>query len=112
MYGTIGQTDLGDVYVEFTSPMYGTISDLQESTLNMTEVCSYTFENDLTSIDSYIPDLPLSFKPYVKFATLSQLYSMDGEIKNDTLSKYYKQRANEIMVLLRSVADEVLIQTQ
>jgi hypothetical protein len=111
MYGTISKTDLGDVYTEFVSPMYGIISDIQESTLNISEITTYTFDAEIDSIDSYIQDLPMSFKPYVKFMTLSMIYSMDGESKNDSLSKYYKQRANELMGLLRSVSSEILIQT-
>ena len=35
---------------------------------------------------------------------------MDGESKNDTLSKYYKTRLNELFRILRSVSGEVLLQ--
>lgn len=111
MYGTIGATDLGSVYVEFTGPMYGTIARMQDSTLNITEFNSYTPSQEIEDLDSYIPDLPDSFKPYVKFAVLAEIYSMDGEAKNDTLSKYYKQRLNELFRLLRSISGEVLLQS-
>lgn len=110
MYGTISETDLGDVYVEVTAPLYGTIASIQESGLNLTEITTYTFENEIASIDAYIPDLPDSFKPYVKFAVLSLAFSMDGEIKNDVLTKYYKQRTNELFGILRSVTGEALLE--
>jgi hypothetical protein len=111
MYGTIGKTDLGQVYTEFTSPMYGIPATITESTLNITEFDTYTPSEEIESLDGYIPDLPASFKPYVKFAVLSAIYSMDGESKNETLTKYYKNRLNELFRLLRSVAGEVLLQT-
>lgn len=106
MYGTISDTDLGSVYVEFTSPMYGTIGTIKEATLNITEFAIYTLENEIEDIDVYIPDLPASFAPYVKFGVLSYIYSMDGECKNENLSKYYKKRLEELIGLLSIVDDE------
>lgn len=111
MYGTISKSDLGDVYVEFTAPMYGTIGSMVESTMNFTEITTYSFENEITSLDAYIPDFPDSFKPYVKFSVLSRAYAMDGELKNENLSKYYRKRLDEIIGILRSVSGEFLMST-
>lgn len=110
MYGTIGATDLGSVYVEFSSPMYGIPADIVESTLNITEIATYTMDFEITSLDDYIPDLPNSFQPYVKFSVLSGIFAMDGEVKNENLTKYYKQRTNELFGILRSVSGEILLQ--
>lgn len=110
MYGTISQTDLGSTYVEYAKPMYGIIANIEESTLNITQISTYTFDFEVESLDDYIPDLPASFKSYVKFAVLASIYSMDGESKNDTLSKYYKTRLDELFRILRSVSGEVLLQ--
>ena len=110
MYGTISKTDLGSVYVEYTKPMYGVIASIEESTLNITQISTYTLNFEIESLDDYIPDPPGSFKGYVKCAVLAAIYSMDGESKNDTLSKYYKTRLDELFRILRSVSGEVLLQ--
>jgi len=110
MYGTISKTDLGSVYVEFTAPMYGTVANITENTLNISLLSSYTLENEIETLDEYIPDLPDMFEPYVKFAVLASVYAIDGETKNETLTKYYKKRTDELFGILRSVSGEILLQ--
>jgi hypothetical protein len=109
MYGTISKTDLGAVYTEFTAPMFGVIGTISEATLNITEMAVYTLQDEIEDLDAYIPDLPESFAPYVKFGVLSYIYAMDGECKNENLSKYYKKRLEELISLLGLVDGEAMM---
>jgi len=106
MYGTISKADLGAVYAEFTAPMFGLIGTIKEATLNITEIATYTLNDEIEDLDAYIPDLPASFAPYVKFGVLSYIYAMDGETKNENLSKYYRKRLEELIALLGIVDGE------
>ena len=112
MYGTISKADLGAVYAEFTAPMFGVIGTIKESTLNITEIATYTLWDEVESLDGQIPDLPASFAPYVKFGVLSYIYAMDGETKNENLSKYYKTRLQELISLLSIVDGEGMTRQQ
>lgn len=110
MRGTIGDTSQGSTYVEFESPMLGVVSTINESTLNITEISTYTPEIDIAALNLYIMDLPLSFQPYVRFGILARAHAMDGELKNEGLVKYYKARVQEIFSLLRTVTGEILLE--
>ena len=110
MYGTIQDGNYGDVYTEFTAPMYGTMASIVDSSLNLTEFDTYTQESAIDSLDDYVQDLPVSFGPYLKFGVLARAYSMDGELKNMALAKYYKSRMQELFRLLRSVTGEALLE--
>lgn len=110
MYGTISACDYGDVYVEFSSPMFGTIGGMAEATLNITEITTYTPDVEIDSLTAYIPDLPDSFQQYVVFGILTRAYQMDGELKNENLAKYYGNRFQEIVRILRSVCTEALLE--
>lgn len=110
MYGTMQDGVAGDVYTEFTAPMYGTIATIYDSSLNLTEFDTYTQESEISSLDAFIQDLPVSFGPYVKFGILARVHQMDGELKNMALCKYYKSRLMELFRLLRSVTGEALME--
>lgn len=109
-YGTTSSAEYGSVYVEFAAPMFGVPASIVESTLNITEFPSYTQFSDVQSLNDYIPDFPLSFTPYVVFATLSRIRAMDGELKDTNLSNYYKKRVDELVQLLRSISLDVLLE--
>ena len=80
------------------------------SATNLSQVFTYTFENEITSLDSYIADIPDSFQPYVKFMALSRIFGTDGEVKNSSLQKYYLNRSQEAVRLLRAVSQEILLE--
>ncbi len=110
LYGTIASAYTGDVYLEATYPFFGTVSGMTCSATNLTEITTYTFQKEITSLDDYIPDIQDSLKPYVKFMILSRIFGMDGEVKNTTLQKYYLNRSQEAVRLLRAVAQEILLE--
>jgi hypothetical protein len=107
--GTISKADLGSVYLNVVGPMFGVVSDMVPSDLNLSQFVTYTQDIAIDSIDGVIADIPDSFTPYIKFAVLSYIFSMDGESKNNRLTKYYKQRFEEIVRLLRSVSSDALL---
>jgi hypothetical protein len=110
LYGTISSTYTGPVYTDVTSPMAGTIAALLCSATNLTQIFTYTLEREITSLDDYIPDIQDTFKPYIKFMILSRIFGMDGEVKNTTLQKYYLNRSQEAVRILRAVAQEILLE--
>jgi hypothetical protein len=110
LYGTIASAYSGPVYLDTTYSFFGTAANIIGSTNNLSEIFTYTFDSEITSIDSYIPDIPDSFQPYVKFMILSRIFGMDGEVKNTTLQKYYLNRAQEAVRLLRAVSQEILLE--
>ncbi len=110
LYGTIASAYTGDVYLDTVSPGFGTISAMTCSATNITQIFTYTFDKEITSLDDYVPDIQDSFKPYVKFMVLSRIFGMDGEVKNTTLQKYYLNRSQEAIRLLRAVAQEILLE--
>lgn len=108
--GAISSAHLGSCYLEVTAPMFGIPSSMVEATMNFTQVCTYTFENEIVSLDEYIPDIHYSFKPYVVFFVLAKAFSTDSEVKNANLVKYFKARANEFIRVARSVSQEILLE--
>lgn len=110
LYGTIASAYPGAVYLENTSPVLGTAASMICSATNLTQIFTYTFDKEITSLDDYIADIQDSFKPYVKFMVLSRIFGMDGEVKNTTLQKYYLNRSQEAVRLLRAIAQEILLE--
>ena len=110
LYGTIASAYTGPVYLDTTYPLFGTIGKLVGADNNLTQIFTYTLDSEISSLDSYIPDIPDSFQPYVKFMILSRVFGMDGEVKNTTLQKYYLNRAQEAVRLLRAVSEEILLE--
>jgi len=80
------------------------------SATNLSQIFTYTFDSEITSLDAYIPDVPDSFQPYIKFMVLSRIFGMDGETKNPNLQKYYLNRAQEAVRILRAVSQEILLE--
>lgn len=110
--GTISKADMGNVYLNIVGPMFGVVSNMVPSDMNLTEFVTYTQNIEISTLDDYIADIPKSFTPYIKFIVLSYIFSMDGEAKNNRLTKYYKQRFEEIVRLLRTVSSDALINTK
>jgi len=110
LYGTISTAYAGPVYLETTAPFFGTVSTMTCSATNLSQIFTYTFENEITSLDSYISDVPDSFQPYIKFMALSRIFGTDGEVKNTNLQKYYLNRSQEAVRLLRAVSQEILLE--
>lgn len=110
MYGTISSGDYGAIYPEYTSPMYGIVANIIEPTLNFTQITTYTLDQEIGSLDEYIPDVPDSLKPCIRFMTLARIYATDGEEKCESLAKYYSQRSQETIRILRSVSQQVLLE--
>lgn len=110
LYGTISTAYTGPVYLDTTAPLYGTVASMTCSATNLSQIFTYTFDSEITSLDAYIPDIPDSFQPYVKFMTLSRIFGMDGETKNPNLQKYYLNRAQEAVRILRAVSQEILLE--
>lgn len=110
LYGTISTAHAGPVYLDTTAPLYGTVASMTCSATNLSQIFTYTFDSEITSLDAYIPDIPDSFQPYVKFMTLSRIFGMDGETKNPNLQKYYLNRAQEAARILRAVSQEILLE--
>lgn len=110
LYGTISTAYAGAVYLDTTAPLYGTVASMTCSATNLSQIFTYTFDNEITSLDAYIPDVPDSFQPYIKFMVLSRIFGMDGETKNPNLQKYYLNRAQEAVRILRAVSQEILLE--
>ena len=110
LYGTIASAYTGAVYLDTTTPAYGTVGLMTCSATNLSQIFTYTFDNEIESLDAYIPDIPDSFQPYVKFMVLSRIFGMDGESKNTSLQKYYLNRVQEAVRLLRAVSQEILLE--
>lgn len=110
LYGTISSAYNGSVYLGTTAPLFGTIGEMVCSTTNLCQISTYTFDNEITSLDSYVPDVPGSFQPYIKFMILSRVFGTDGEAKNPNLQKYYLNRTQEAIRLLRAVSQEILLE--
>lgn len=110
LYGAISTAYTGPVYLDTTAPLYGTVASMTCSATNLSQIFTYTFDSEITILDAYIPDIPDSFQPYVKFMTLSRIFGMDGETKNPNLQKYYLNRAQEAVRILRAVSQEILLE--
>lgn len=110
LYGTIASAYTGAVYLETSAPLYGTIASMVCSATNLSQVFTYTFDSEIDSLDAYIPDIPDSFQPYIKFMVLARIFGMDGESKNTSLQKYYTNRTQEAVRLLRAVSEEILLE--
>ncbi len=107
--GTISKADLGNIYLNVVGPMFGVVSDLVPSDLNLSQFVTYTQDIEIDSLDGVVADIPDSFTPYIKFIVLSYVFSMDGESKNNRLTKYYKQRFEELVRLLRTISSDTLL---
>lgn len=110
LYGTFSSAYAGAVYLDTTAPLYGTIASMNCSATNLSQIFTYTFDTDLMSLDAYIPDIPDTFQPYIKFMVLARIFGTDGEVKNPNLQKYYLNRSQEAVRLLRAVSQEILLE--
>lgn len=110
LYGAISSAYAGDVYLDTTAPAFGTVASMDCSSTNLSQISTYTFDNEIGSLDAYIPDVPETFQPYIKFMVLSRAFGTDGETKNPNLQKYFLNRTQEAVRVLRAVAQEILLE--
>lgn len=104
--GTISECDFGDVYADCAGGMFGIISDMQVSELNMTQfsICSPAYT--ISSLDDYIPDISDSFIPYLRLNLMRVISNNDSETKSVNAGKYYAGRVMEGVQLLKAVTEE------
>ncbi len=110
IYGTIGGCDSGDVFIDCPGGMFGIPGDVQVSTGNL---MASTLNDQYYSIDSleqYIDVIPNSFEFFILAGILARLYSMDGEMKNPEMAKYWTARYKEGINMVRAISGEVSLE--
>jgi len=106
LLGTISECDYGSVYVDCAGPMFGIISDMQVSELNITQfsVCSTQYVID--DLNQWIPDIDASFMPFIRIGIMRIISENNAETKSINADRYYGGRIMEGVELLKSVSEE------
>lgn len=110
VYGTIGECDSGDVFVDCPGGLFGIPGDIQVSTGNLMAATLNDQYYSIDSLNQYIDVIPNSFEFFILAGVLSRLYAMDGEMKNPEMSKYWTARYKEGINMARAIAGEVSLE--
>lgn len=110
-YGTISDASTGAVYLETLNPGYGLLSTMVPSTGNLQMIATVTPVDNLV-LDDYIPLLPDSFLPFLKYGITGKLFSADSGARDVQRSMYCMARFREGLNLLGSIMDEQALSPQ
>ena len=106
LLGTISECDYGSAYVDCAGPMFGVISSMQVSELNMTQFSICSTQYTVTDLDQWIPDIDSSFIPLLRIGIARIISENNAETKSLNADRYYSGRILEGVGLLKSITEE------
>jgi hypothetical protein len=86
--------------------MFGIISSIQTSDLNLVHFSTQNPNTPITSLDQYIEDISPAFRHYLSIAVLGFIYGGDMESRCLVLDKYFKARTDESHALMSAICSE------
>ena len=107
LYGTIaGNT--GRVYVESSGPFYGVMRSVVETKSNVSAITTVSPFNFYPGLATYIEQVHDVWFPAIKCGVLAKLWSKDGDGRNDQNSKFCAERYEEFIRIAKAISLEGL----
>ena len=107
--GTIGSVG-GEVYMEFTGPMFGTIATLVASDSNLAMVATAQPSNTALTLSTVLELIPDSLAPYLVWSILETIWTADGESRDERRAKYARARRIEGINLCKAISGQDLLE--